>query len=252
MISIKTDTWCIDNIDAVVFDKDGTIIDSHLYWGRIIERRAKALLSAYSLPYEYFDALCLTMGYSVDQKRLQPGGPIALVDRDRVIDIVNEFLRVMKVDSDVEQISELFAIEHKLFTHELLDYIDFLPGVAKFLSQLNDSKIKMAIVTSDSVCNSELILKHLGIDQYFRVIIGKESTAASKITGVPVMKALEQMGVESQRTICIGDAPVDIIMAIKSECLAGIGVTSGQLPADELLKHTKYVISSMAELEICR
>ena len=55
-----------------------------------------------------------------------------MVARDKVIEIVNEFLKNINVDSDTEQISELFAKEHTLFANELFDYIEILPGVAGF------------------------------------------------------------------------------------------------------------------------
>jgi len=251
MISLKTDAWRIDDIETVLFDKDGTIIDSHLYWGRIIERRAKALLLAYSLPCDYFAELCRVMGYSNSLKKLLPEGPIALVGREEVIDIINVYLTKNNIKSNIKQISDIFLIEHELFAKELFDYIEILPGITDLLIKLKNNGIKTAVVTSDSVANTEIILAHLQINNYFDVIIGKESTTASKITGIPVFKALEYLHADSHGAVCIGDAPVDIIMALQSGCKAGVGVTTGQVPSEELLKHSLYVTSSIERIEIC-
>lgn len=34
MINLKTDNFEIDNIDTILFDKDGTFIDLHYFWGK--------------------------------------------------------------------------------------------------------------------------------------------------------------------------------------------------------------------------
>ena len=44
MIDIKIGNEIIKNIDTVLFDKDGTIIDSNIYWGEIIKRRSKKII----------------------------------------------------------------------------------------------------------------------------------------------------------------------------------------------------------------
>ena len=41
MIKISSTDWEIDNIEAVLFDKDGTFIDLHFFWGKMTEMRAK-------------------------------------------------------------------------------------------------------------------------------------------------------------------------------------------------------------------
>ena len=35
MISLKSKSWQIDNVETVLFDKDGTFIDLHFFWGNV-------------------------------------------------------------------------------------------------------------------------------------------------------------------------------------------------------------------------
>ena len=44
MIKISSADWEIDNIGAVFFDKDGTFIDLHYFWGKMTEMRAKEVI----------------------------------------------------------------------------------------------------------------------------------------------------------------------------------------------------------------
>lgn len=250
MVSITTKEWKIDNIEGVLFDKDGTLIDSHIYWGRIIERRSNAIIKYYSLSNSLFYDLCLTMGYSVEKKELVPEGPIALVSREEVIQILNRFLISIGIHSTIKEISELFNTEHEAFINEILDYIKFLPNVKDFLIGLKHHDIRTAIITTDSVKNTKEILRHFEIDFLFNIVIGKESTKESKITGIPAVKALQLLGLKQEETVCIGDAPMDLIMAKNSGLKAGIGVATGQIKYHDLQRYTPYVILSMNELKV--
>ena len=49
MISLITEDWRIDNIETVLFDKDGTFIDLHYFWGKMTEMRVQAVIKKYSL-----------------------------------------------------------------------------------------------------------------------------------------------------------------------------------------------------------
>ena len=44
MINFKVDNYKFENIDTVLFDKDGTIIDLHYLWGKMTELRAQAVV----------------------------------------------------------------------------------------------------------------------------------------------------------------------------------------------------------------
>ena len=118
-IKSKKNNWIIDKVEAVFFDKDGTIIDSHFYWGRIIELRSKAIISKFKLHSSIHKNLCLTMGYSIDQKKLLKQGPIALVSRNEVIQIVLRFLSENNCEITFDEISDIFLEVHENFKKEI-------------------------------------------------------------------------------------------------------------------------------------
>ena len=57
MINLKTSIWEIKNIDTVLFDKDGTIQDLHIYWGQIIRMRSRALIKIFKLKPYFFEKI---------------------------------------------------------------------------------------------------------------------------------------------------------------------------------------------------
>lgn len=252
MITIHTSKWSIDKIRGILFDKDGTLMDSHVYWGRIIERRSLAIMKWYGIDAVFFDDLCLSMGYSRALSRLIPEGPIALVSRSEVISAVINFLCARGIDASRCVLDELFYREHENFLKEIHDYTKILHGVRELLGVLVEHDVKLAVVTTDSLRNTEEILSYLGISNYFSTVIGKESTKEPKITGVPARAALDDLRLEAEHVISIGDAPMDIVMAQQSGLKAGLGVATGQTTLYELMGNSKFCVPCLSALKVER
>ena len=53
MISLKSKSWQIDNVETVLFDKDGTFIDLHYFWGKMTELRVQEIIKRFELDVEY-------------------------------------------------------------------------------------------------------------------------------------------------------------------------------------------------------
>ena len=250
MIRLFSTSWKIEQIEAVLFDKDGTLIDSHLYWGRIIEKRSCALIKTFKLNDGMHQALCKKMGFLLEKKMLLPEGPIALVSRDKVIEILVNFLVEQGVSVTFPEIDKLFIKVHSDFLKEINAYIRILPGVEEFLKKIKDRKIKTAVVTTDSIKNTKEIIKLLNIDKYFDLLLGKEATPLPKVSGKPALIALEQLDIEPVRAIAIGDTPMDITMAKQARLKAAVAVALGQVSFEELKKETTYVVNGYNELSV--
>jgi phosphoglycolate phosphatase len=250
MATIRTTEWEIEGVNAVLFDKDGTIIDSHRYWGRIIERRARAILERYTIDPALFPRICMAMGWQVDLERLREEGPIAILSREEVIAILSRFLSGLGIASSEAVLAELFIREHTAFGSELYKYVNILPSVHEVIERFRACSVKIAVVTSDTVINTHKTLTHLGIDHLFDAVIGADSSKEQKTTGIPARMALDLLGVLPPDSVAIGDAPMDVLMAANGGMKACIGVSTGQIGLETLRRHTPYTIASLGELNI--
>jgi phosphoglycolate phosphatase len=250
MATVRTATWELDGVEAVLFDKDGTLIDSHRYWGRIIEKRAAAIIRHYSLGPDLYEGLCSAMGFSLRDRTLLPDGPIALVSREEVIDAVHRFLLGRQVPSSTGVLADIFTREHTLFLPEMFEHIRLLPAVREILVGLRSQAVKLAVVTTDTIINTRETLRYLGIDGFFDAVIGKESTTQAKVTGGPAREALRMLHSRPEHTVSIGDAPMDLVMATNSGLKAGIGIATGQITLDRLKEYTPYVALSLGDLAL--
>jgi phosphoglycolate phosphatase-like HAD superfamily hydrolase len=188
------------------------------------------------------------MGFCRRTKRLLPTGPIALVSREEVIGHVLHHLSNQNVKVAFEDVARLFEVVHKKMLFHIDEYVRPILEARPLFEVLQKKGVPMAVVTTDSIENTHATLAKLGLTHYFSAVVGKESSKKTKETGEPALIALQELGMEAADAICIGDAPMDILMAKHSGCRACIGVATGQISSKELLLHTPYVVSSLSEL----
>jgi phosphoglycolate phosphatase len=250
MVEISSGKWKIDGVGAVLFDKDGTFIDSHHYWGAIIIARSLAIRDLFGLNDDSLEGLEHSMGFCRRTNRLLPRGPIALVSREEVINHVLRHLATRNVKVDFEDVARLFSEVHKRMLGRIDESVRLIQEARSLFDSLQKKGIPMAVVTTDSVDNTQAILTNLGLDAYFSAVVGKESSTKPKETGEPALIALRELGVAATEAICIGDAPMDILMAQNSGCRGCIGVATGQISSEELSRYTPYVVSSLSELSV--
>lgn len=250
MVNLILPKQRIDNIDCVIFDKDGTLTDAHSYWGYILYLRAKKIATLYGLPESAQNEIMLAMGYSVDEECLLPTGPVALVSRNEVIECVVRFLqRRFDIFVNNDHIGIIFdevAQEHR---KGISEHVVLLPGVVELLKTLQSFNVKMGVVTSDSVVSAEAALSHAGIREFFSVVIGRESCPFTKETGVPCAKALQMLNGLGKNSLTIGDSPVDMTMA-DVNYMRSIGVATGQISISELSLYSPYVVGSLEDIKV--
>ncbi len=250
MISLKTFDWQIENIETILFDKDGTFIDLHYFWGKMTEMRALAVIKKLSLSKKYFSKICLFLGYDLSSKKMLPDGITALYSRSKIIEIFRENLKEFGITSTKEEMENIFDFVSTEFYKNMQEYTKPIEEAINFIKTLHQMGVKLGIVTSDSVESTELTLKHFDWEKYFDVIIGRESSEFTKESGEPTKLALTALEAKPETTIMIGDAPMDYISAKNAGINMTILVASGQIKKEELIKTSPYVVNTLSEINI--
>lgn len=189
------------SFDAVLFDLDGTLIDSVEDIARSANH-VRAQLGLKPLPVE------TVRGFVGDGVRVL-------------------FERAIET-RDVTRIDQAVALWRPHYLEHCLDHTRLYPGVAVMLRQLDARGILLAVVTNKPAAPAEIILQGLGIRTLFRTVVGGDSTPKRKPDPEPLRFALEQMRVRSDRALVVGDSPNDILGAWNAGCsscavLWGIG-----------------------------
>ncbi len=250
MINLKTDNGNLDNIESILFDKDGTFIDLHYFWGKMTELRAEEIIKIYNLDIFLKDKLCLILGYDINSGKMLKDGITALYSRKIIIEIFSKELNNIGISISEKDIENIFDNVNKVFYQEMTKYTKPIDAAIDFIKSVKKLGIKTGIVTSDSKESTLLTLKHFKWEDLFDVVVGRESTVETKESGIPVKLALDTLNLNPKYCVMIGDAPMDYIAAKNAGVERTILVSTGQIEKDELLKTSDFCVNSLGEITI--
>ena len=232
----------------ICLDKDGTLIDVHVYWSDIIQKRVARILKTFDIPSVHLAAIALAMGVDIERQRIIPAGPVGYKPRTVVIKAAIEAMEKLGYRCTPEVLSELF-VAVDLEMQKLKDYnIRVLKNVEHTLKKLQEGGFKISIYSSDRTENLHQIFKKLEIDQYFEALVGGDQVKQPKPHPEGFFLACQRVDIPVSHSIYVGDTGDDMLMAQKAKALAGYGLTSGLCSREELLKETPHVFDGLNEV----
>ena len=250
MVNLKTKDWQIENIETVIFDKDGTLIDLHFFWGKMTELRAQEIVNYFNLNQNQFKKISNFLGYNVSAKKMLPNGITALYSRVKIIEIFKKNLEELNIFTSEKQLEEIFDKVSNDFYKNIFKYTKPIQSAIIFAKKLHEKNVKLAIVTADSIESTKLTIKQFNWEELFQALIGRESHPETKESGKPTKLALELLSADPKTTIMIGDSPTDSISAKNAGMEKTILVATGQTSKKDLEKTSQYCVNSLEEIEL--
>ncbi len=197
-----------NSIRLVIFDLDGTLIDSRL-----------DLVHSVNAALRHIGREPLTD--DVIASYVGDGAPI-LIQRALGGEHVDEAI--------VRKGLEFFLTYYR--AHKL-DHTTVYPGIMQALTTIqngsNGTARKMAVLTNKPVVPSRAIVDALGMGPYFTQVYGGNSFATKKPDPEGALTLLEEHGVSAEHTAIVGDSHTDIETG-RNAGLWTIGVTYGFAP----------------------
>lgn len=248
MIKLVTPNFEINNIDTVLFDKDGTFIDLHYFWGKMTEMRAQEVINRYNLTQNLFSPICSFLGYDCSLKKMLADGITALYSRKKIIEIFQKKLGELGIKTSICELTEIFDFVSIEFYKEIHKYTKPINDAINLIKELKKLGLKVGIVTSDSVESTKLTLRQFSWENLFDITVGRETIDATKESGIPTKYALEKLNANAETTLMIGDAPMDYISAKNAGINNIILVATGQVSKEELSKTSQCVLESLKDV----
>lgn len=192
--------------DLIIFDLDGTLVDS----SEDIAWCANKTLEAIGEPQMPVDAIVGHIGWGVR--------PLL------------EKLLPAKSAQEIDAARGLFL---GFYGGHLVVKTRLYPGVVDTLDHFAKLSKPMAVVTNKPYSLSVGILEALGLSGYFKAVLGGDSVANKKPHPEPVEKVIRDLSATPERSVLVGDSPVDCEAAIAAGAHS-IGVSYGFRGAKEL------------------
>jgi len=190
-------------MDLLVFDLDGTLIDSKLD----LALSVNAVRADASLPPLAHETIYSYVGN---------GAPVLI-------------RRALGPDASDRLAEDGLRYFYSYYREHMLDNTDLYPGVRAALDQLRDMGKQMAILTNKPVRFSQGIIAGLGLAPHFQEVLGGNSLETKKPDPEGLNKLMSQLGIGRARTLMVGDSAVDVETARNAKVLC-CGVTYGLQP----------------------
>jgi phosphoglycolate phosphatase len=208
-------------MDLLVFDLDGTLIDSKLD----LANAANATRAHMGL-----DALSHELIYSY----VGNGAPVLI-------------RRVLGPAASEEEVQNALQFFIAYYHEHRLDHTRLYDGVRESLDRFLERGMRLAVLTNKPVRISTLILEGLGVGSHFFRVYGGNSFEQKKPHPIGVERLLEEAGIERSRALMVGDSAVDVRTA-RNAGIPVCGVTYGFQPETFEADPPDFLVDRMEQL----
>ncbi len=190
--------------DLIVFDWDGTVMDSTAVIAGSIQAASRDL----GLPVPSDEAARHVIGMGLGQalRHAVPAAP-----------------------------EEMYEPLAERYRHHFLSQDERIPlfaGARETIAELHDAGYSLAVATGKSRQGLQRALASSGMERYFHAVRTADQTH-SKPHPAMLLEIMGELGVEASRTLMIGDTTHDLQMALNAGVDA-VGMTHGAHPEDQL------------------
>ncbi len=166
-----------------------------------------------------------------------PQVPIERVKRTfggLLIDEISTLAKEYKIDANPEDMIKEYRRYHDIYFEEKVYVYD---GVKEALEYLKNKGYKMAVITSRKKSSAYRGLKLFDIEKYFSFIRTADDSTYVKPDKMAILSVIEEMNVDKNDCIMIGDSSFDIECAFNAQ-VKGIHAIWGREFSQEEIEKT--------------
>jgi len=210
--------------DAVVFDLDGTLVDT----APDLHAHLNEMLAELGRP-----------GLALAEIRPMIGdGARALLQRGL------EASGGLPASADLDALFLAFLAR---YTAQPVRFGRVYEGVVGVLDALRAAGVRLGVCTNKAQAPSDRVLAELGLERYFPVVIGGDSLTVRKPDPGHLRAVLERLGAAPGRAVMVGDSATDLATA-RAAGLPCVLVSFGYTPIPAAELGADQVIDTMDEL----
>ncbi len=202
----------------ILFDNDGVLVETEAWY--------------YQANYDILKTLDIHLAFEEYQKIMIRGGTAWEL-------AFNQGYSAKEVDKFKEQRDEVY--QHYLKTKDIT-----ITGITETLEELS-KKYKMAIVTTSTRVNFELIHQNRGITKYMDFILCVEDYKRSKPHPEPYLTALKKFNATSKESIVVEDSQrgLDSAYSANIDCI----IVKNEFTKSHNFNKAKYFIDKFENLK---
>ncbi len=225
-------------IKAVLFDKDGTLIDSNGTW---VPFYKSILTTERGLAPDAVEAKMVAAGFDPISQTFIAGSTLAGGTTRQLVEMWWD-----------HETPENHALLTKRFNNDFaplaLQHMKPLMRLAPVFDELVAMGLKLGVATNDGENSAIGHMQALKVAHYFAAIIGADSVDVPKPSGQMVKLFADTTGISPRDIAMVGDNTHDLEEARNGGAGLAIGVLTGNGERHNLDAHADYVVESVADL----
>ncbi|MEZ5686345.1 MAG: HAD family hydrolase [Paracoccaceae bacterium] len=221
-------------IEAILFDKDGTLFDFDASWGVWAERQLTKLAGGDGT---LAGRMAASIGYDLAALHFHPWSPVIAGTLDDAVDLL---------------LPHLPHWERRALADELDGAAQDLPLVAPVdlapcLGGLRGQGLRLGVATNDSEAAARAHLAAAGVTGFFDFVAGYDSGYGAKPAPGPLLAFADYLGVAPEACAMVGDSTHDL-NAARAAGMRPVGVLTGPARAADLAPLAEVVLPDIGAL----
>ena len=216
------------NIEGVIFDIDGTLVDS-------------------------FPVYCSAFNRGIKQYNLEPVSSDFLVDAlKRSANLLEVFRKVFPPQTDEALVEGCRKEILELFLKAEVDEVKPFPGVCELFKNLRNKGIRIGVATGrTSPPEKEWErFKRYGLDGFIDSIVTSREVEKRKPAPDAILECANRLKVPIENCLVVGDTEVDII-ASKSAGAIAVAVSTGEVDVGLLERENpEFLFKTLADFDL--
>lgn len=241
MVTIKCRNVTFYNVQAILFDKNGTLEDSETFLRSLAQKAARLIDAQVPGVGEP-----LLMAFGVNGNILDPAGIVSVASRRET-----EIAAAAYIAETGRGWFECLKIARQALD-DAEKYVGLTPsplfvGSLEILKYLHEAGVKLGILSAATTDEVQQFVSHHQLSDYIQLQMGVDE-GPSKPDPVLFLQACQALGVEPSATLMVGDSVGDMQMARDAKAAGCIGITwVGNL---DNVKGADVVINQLDEIQI--
>jgi len=210
---------------AIVFDKDGTLVDSSAALRALGRERFRAIEEIAGA--DAARRWQKWVGFDADRNSLDPHGPLSLASKrdESVVAAASIYQGGVPWIQAILLANEAYLLADS----RLLPPYGFqvLPGIPEALARLRRAGFRLAVATTDRQQRTRETLNVLGIGNSFDAVLGADDVTNGKPAPDMALEACRRLGVNPSEAVVVGDTEADMRMGRAAGVALCVGVKTG-------------------------
>lgn len=213
-------------VEALLFDKDGTLFGFAALWGGWATRLLDEVGRAAGVEAE----LGPSIGWDGAARRYDPAGPLAVGSSADLTGALASGLYRAGVPWHRAKEVVVGALQRLEADFDWAAVLHPVAGLPALLGQARAAGLPVAVLTADDTARARHHLELAGLADHVRLVIGDDAVRVGKPDPEPVHVACRALGVEPDQAALFGDTAGDVRCGRQ----AGVGIVVGVADTPEV------------------